>query len=1083
MKARSKKSDKSNQSLLKELPYFNYRGDLATIHGQFNNSLNSLLKTRRNLDKLMSLYDLDLFSLNTNTNHNLTPIDQFQKRVQSRYFSPNSFRKMKITQPVDELETNFSIFHNNVVSLARNLDNLQTHVLCELDFHFNIIGVTETKITNDNFHNCNANIPGYVFEYVPTPLASGGVGMFIDESFNYSVIEKTSNEAFQSLWIEISFPKKKNVICGILYRQHNSPQHFQQYFDESIEKFASSGKHVVVLGDFNIDLLKCNSSSYSHDFITSLQSCYLMPTIDKPTRVRNSSATLIDNIFVNNPEQIMACGNVVSDISDHFSQFCILKSMKDKMQVNKFKMRDFSRFSAECFNAELSQVDWDAITLANSSNVNNLFSSFYNKLNKIVNKHAPIKTISNRKARQLSKPWITKGLRTSIKIKNKLYASGDLSKYKIYRNRICSLTRISKQQYYFKFFNSNLNNMKKTWEGINNILARKTKNYRVINSIKDPSNDNIVTKDPNRIANVLNKHFASVGPTLANNLPSANRHYLDFLNMAKSPDSSFAFNPVSSLEIEFEISSIPNSKSHGLYSCPTQLLKYSSNVISGILAEILNLSIFSGVYPNKLKMAKIVPIFKQDDETDANNYRPISLLSNFNRIFEKIVFKRMESFIERKNLLSSSQYGFRKAHSTEHAILDIVNAIQTNMDNRLFSCGIFIDLKKAFDTVDHKILLCKLEHYGFRGLINNWFSSYLQGRTQTTQVGQHVSHRNDATCGVPQGSVLGPLLFLLYVNDIGESSDKFKFYMFADDTNILYADKNLKSLELIVNHELCKLCDWLTANKLTLNIKKTNFVIFCPTQKKITYQPKLVIFDREHNRNVALEHKDYVRYLGILIDQNLSWKHHIDQITIKVSRIVGLISKLRHFVPAHTLINIYRALIAPYLTYGLTAWGQACKSYLDKLLKLQKRALRFIHFSNRNEHAIPLFLDSNILPLAFCYYESVANLMFDVRNGTAPSNILNLFQDVSNVHSYNTRSSASNNFYTQSSSLSIQANSFSRIGVKVWNGIPLEIKNLTKSSFKKKIKQTLFSILRSLDRYIYLPEIINEVKASHVFFE
>ena len=161
------------------------------------------------------------------------------------------------------------------------------------------------------------------------------------------------------------------------------------------------------------------------------------------------------------------------------------------------------------------------------------------------------------------------------------------------------------------------------------------------------------------------------------------------------------------------------------------------------------------------------------------------------------------------------------------------------MDNRLFSCGIFIDLKKAFDTVDHKILLHKLDHYGFCGHINSWFSSYLQGRSQTTQIGPHISKRLDSTCGAPQGSALGPLLFLLYINDIQESSDKFSFYLFADDTNILYSDKNLKSLELSVNQELNNVYDWLTANKLTLNTKKSNFVIFCPPQRKLTYQPRI----------------------------------------------------------------------------------------------------------------------------------------------------------------------------------------------------------------------------------------------------
>ena len=173
-------------------------------------------------------------------------------------------------------------------------------------------------------------------------------------------------------------------------------------------------------------------------------------------------------------------------------------------------------------------------------------------------------------------------------------------------------------------------------------------------------------------------------------------------------------------------------------------------------------------------MAKIIPIFKADDNTNANTYRPICLLSNFNRIFEKLVFSRMESFIEQNDILSPSQYGFHKGHATQHAILDIVCTIQENMDKRLFSCGIFIDLKKAFDTVDHKILL--LGHYGFRGVINKWFSSYLEGRTQMTQIGSYISKRKNTTCGVPQDSVLGPLLFLIYVNDIQESSDKLLFF-------------------------------------------------------------------------------------------------------------------------------------------------------------------------------------------------------------------------------------------------------------------------------------------------------------------
>ena len=371
-----------------------------------------------------------------------------------------------------------------------------------------------------------------------------------------------------------------------------------------------------------------------------------------------------------------------------------------------------------------------------------------------------------------------------------------------------------------------------------------------------------------------------------------------------------------------------------------------------------------------------------------------------------------------------------------------------------------------------------LDHYGFRGVINKWFSSYLEGRTQTTQIGSFISKRKNISCGVPQGSVLGPLLFLIYVNDIQESSDKLKFFLFADDTNAVYADKNFKSLELTVNQELCKLFDWLMANKLTLNIKKTNFVIFRPAQRKLTYHPKIMIFDNDQNRNVALECKEFVRHLGITIDNNLSWKHHIDHVAIKMSRTVGLICKLRHFLPRHTLLTIYRSLVAPYLTYGLTAWAQAYKSHLEKLLKLQKQALRFIYFSERNQHAIPLFTDASVLPLKFLYYEHLANLMFEIRHNNAPENIQDLFQDISDIHSYNTRSSASNNFYTQSSRLSIQVNSFSRIRTKIWNEMPVSLRKLPKNAFKRKIKETLFEILASEDCYIDLPEIVQKVKLN-----
>ena len=295
------------------------------------------------------IYLISTRSINTKLDSDLSPFKNLlNNQIQSRYFSPYGFCQTKSKW----LNNCFSIFHNNVVSLNSNLENLQVHVLQEIDFHFDLIGISETKITNANQEPSAFHIPGNNFEYAPKPLSFGGVGLFVDEQYNYRVIEKTTNSEFQAC-----FSKKKNIICAVMYRQHNNPDRFLKYFEESVERYSATGKQLCILGDYNLDLLKLECSNCSHDFLMCPQSCYMIPTIDKPTRVRKNSAALIDNIFVNNPDQVIASGNIVSDVSDHFSQFYVLKSSHVSSKPSNRKTRDFSHFSRGQFINDLSLVE------------------------------------------------------------------------------------------------------------------------------------------------------------------------------------------------------------------------------------------------------------------------------------------------------------------------------------------------------------------------------------------------------------------------------------------------------------------------------------------------------------------------------------------------------------------------------------------------------------------------------------------------------------------------------------------------------------------------------------------------------
>ena len=349
------------------------------------------------------------------------------------------------------------------------------------------------------------------------------------------------------------------------------------------------------------------------------------------------------------------------------------------------------------------------------------------------------------------------------------------------------------------------------------------------------------------------------------------------------------------------------------------------------------------------------------------------------------MFNRIISYLKKFSILYNNQFGFRSKHSTIHALLLLTDTIQRSIDNGTYTCGIFLDLCKAFDSVDHKILLTKLEYYGIRGVVNDWFASYLSNRRQFVPFFGTDSDYQTVSCRVPQGSVLGPLLFLLYINDLPKSSNILDFHLFADDTNLFLDNTNIPNLETNLNVELDKASQWLFANKLSLNIEKTSFVVFHSPQRRIAHKLNLNI------SNMSVKSDNQVKYLGLILDSNLNWKPYLHELSKKISRGIGVLSKIRHYVNGNILLQLYYSLIYPFLTYGLSIWGNTYSSTLRPLIILQKKATRIITFSEPGDHSEPLFKKLNILELPDLVTLHDALLMYNYHHNLLPSSFDNFF--------------------------------------------------------------------------------------------
>ena len=475
----------------------------------------------------------------------------------------------------------------------------------------------------------------------------------------------------------------------------------------------------------------------------------------------------------------------------------------------------------------------------------------------------------------------------------------------------------------------------------------------------------------------------------------------------------------------------------------TIFLQNCVDILSPFLSNFFNRCIVEGKYPNKLKLAEIVPIYKSGSKLLPKNWRPIALLSPFTKNFENYLFNELINFFNKNKSLYHLQYGFREGSSTELAITQIVDEISLAMENKHIMCNVFLDLEKAFNTVNHSILLQKLERLGIRSNTLKLIHSYLDNRFQFTLANGSRSTTERIKCGVPQGSTLGPLLFLVYINDLPQAT-YMKVRMFADDACLSLEADNPNVLTQKTNQELNKIVSWMNINKLFLNFSKSNFMIF--TGKRLNHQFNIKLGD------VNLKRVYQTKYLGVIIDSNLTWKPHLTNLRNKLIRHCHLLNKTKNLVPKKTLIQIYYSTIYPHLQYAITAWGNANKTLIEKMFVMQKTIIKIILKKPRKTDSNPLFRELNFLKLYDIYKLQLGKMMYKInQNSIGENNLISIKQ----IHQYSTRQAAKNNYFTIGAQTKIGGRRFSIEGPKLWNNIPISIRQNHFLSFKTQYKKYL----------------------------
>lgn len=883
-----------------------------------------------------------------------------------------------------------SILVCNVRSCRKNFNVFYSH-FSECISKFTIIVLVETWLTKEISKLFSVSGFKY-FDSFRTNIA-GGIRIYYKQFLNVTLLPVYSkvSDIFEVLTVEISC-SEKNVLLSCFYHPPSPDHNLNRLFIDQccaiLQRLRSTGLPIIGCGDFNLNLFNPLRLRYIGDFIDGMLECGMLPVITIPTKINPGNAitrySLIDQIWTNIHNKVTNTFVIPTEIADHFpvSASFSLSKAHDNTTLTK---RVFNHENNVTFSSHLININpelYDDMNLA--------FDAYFGKIYEAYNLSYPLVTQIVREDKNC--PWITPLIKCCIKKKSRLFRMcnrGTIHKeqYTTFKNRLTTLLRRAKRLYYFRLFSRCQKDSKKLWFNINKIMGKKD---RVpMECLKVNQNALVGTE----MANYANTYFVSIANDLTMDLV-----HLDPMLFGAANPHSFAFVPTNEREVAGVINSLKN-KGNGISDIGIITLKNNKLVFSQHISALYNLSIQTETFPNSLKVACVAPGHKKGSKDQIDNYRPISNLPLISKVFEKLTLIRLVSFINKYSLLDDAQYGFRQGRNTTQAAVRLTTFITKSFSEKKYGACFFLDLRKAFDIVDHFILKSKLNHTGFRGKIYNYLASYISNRMQYVQIGGYKSEKLIITKGVPQGSMIGPLLFNIFINDIVAAAG-VDSVLFADDAAFFISASTLPALYEKIRVLFDKLSNYLRKNKLIPNLNKSKLMMF---STRATGRLPDFMFD-----GVIIEWVRDFKYLGLTLTSNLCFGQHINNICTQISQFTGIFHYLSKSLPVNILKLLYNSFILSHLIFHVEIWGAAPNRHLEKVQIKQNKLLRAMLGVRIIDyipevHTADMYRSTKILKIRSIFKYYLFKFLANILQGHLPYFYDSLLRPLEVHHRYGTR--------------------------------------------------------------------------------